>query len=166
MKFLTINQTVEWCRLNGFPTDQENLNLRNSLAFGIADGPKYNDYGRTTAFIRRMMTEMFSKSELVLWVHNTEVWPSSGHMPLYTRWRLGLGNKNSIHTQPGHLCLRGEADDATALLLMSIFFYWDCHLFNPEKGYVFFTSHDEYAEFYYQTEADAALFESLKFIRN
>ena len=81
--------------------------------------------------------------ELLLWLDDWAVWPSSQHMPLFTRFRQAIGEQRPLIDAPGHLVAPAEADDAVSIITVSLQFIWDCHIITASGRDAIFISHDE-----------------------
>jgi hypothetical protein len=113
------------------------------------------DSGRKVAFARFLQSLLDPAPELLYWLGDWSVWPSSQHMPLFSRFRQALGEHRPLIETPGHLLTPDEADDATSILIVSLQFVWDCHVFTSSGRDVVFVSHDEYGWFASRDESIA-----------
>ena len=102
------------------------------------------DSGRKVALSRAIFRQMKVESNILVWIRNWMVWPSSSHVPLLLRLRQSLGCQRSLEEAAGHLFEASEIDDACSFQILSILFIWDCLLFEGTGRLVCFTSHDEY----------------------
>ena len=102
-----------------------------------------SDSGRKVAFGRFLYSLVDPAPELLLWLGDWAVWPSSQHMPLFTRFRQALGESRPLIDAPGHLLTPGEADDGVSILVVSLQFIWDCHILTASGRDAVFISHDE-----------------------
>lgn len=62
--------------------------------------------------------------ELLFWVREYGIWPSSENLHLYYLWRRSLGDFHTIEDKPVHLSLAHEREDMISLVYMSILFGW------------------------------------------
>jgi hypothetical protein len=86
-------------------------------------------------------------SEMLLWLDNWGVWPSSQHLPLFSRFREALGEQRPLIESPGHLITGNEYEDAVSIIAVSLLFFWDCHGLAGSGRDAFKISHDEYCWF-------------------
>jgi hypothetical protein len=105
------------------------------------------DSGRKVAFSRFLYSQIDPAPELLFWLGDWAVWPSSQHMPLFTRFRQALGESRPLIDAPGHLLTPEEADDAVSILLVSLQFVWNCHILTSSGRDAVFVSHDEFGWF-------------------
>ena len=153
MRFFTYSQCAEWCSERQFPTRQIE---------GYIVGPdpqiqspdfhvvKFNppvDSGRKVWLARFLYSLLQPSPELLIWVGDWDVWPSSQHMPLFTRFREAFGEKRPLIDAPGHLLTPEEEDDAVSIMSVSLLFFWNCHVLSGSGRDAVFTSHDEFGWF-------------------
>ncbi len=153
MRFLTYSQCAEWCSERQFPTRQIE---------GYIVGPdpqiqspdfhvlKFNppvDSGRKVWLARFLYSLLQPSPELLIWVGDWDVWPSSQHMPLFTRFREAFGEKRPVIDAPGHLLTAEEEDDAVSIMSVSLLFFWNWHVLSGSGRDAVFTSHDEFGWF-------------------
>jgi hypothetical protein len=77
---------------------------------------------------------------LRLW--DWSVWPSGEHLPLARRLRQSLGEHRELAEAPDCLSEVSESDDTLSLLVVAIYFLWDCW-FCGDTGPVAYLSHGE-----------------------
>jgi hypothetical protein len=164
MKFLTTSECAVWCTGHGYRLLQgdrgENgfldvgSNTSNSVVFDLP-----RDSGAKVAIARMVAALMATPPEVLLWLRNWDVWPSSGHQPLMTRLRQALGEVRPLGEAPGHLLVPGEAADGLSVLVISMCFFWDCAVLPSAGGSFFFTSHDEYFSFSSEKPGDLKRFQ-------
>jgi len=151
MRFLTNSQCAEWCSQRGFPTHQIDghavgPNLQSPV-FHFVKFTLPTDSGRKVWLAGFLYSLLQPSSELLIWLGEWEVWPSSQHMPLFTRFRQAFGEKRPLIEAPAHLLTPEEADDAVSIISISLLFIWDCHLLSASGRDAVFTSHDEFGWF-------------------
>src|SRR5262245_44179482 len=105
------------------------------------------DSGRKVWLANVVFRELQSESEILLWVRNWTVWPSSCHVPLIQRLREALGEHRALEEAPGNLITSSEASDGISILILALQFCWDCLVVGASGTLAFFTSHDEYFTF-------------------
>ncbi|MBV9656660.1 MAG: hypothetical protein JO295_00995 [Verrucomicrobia bacterium] len=114
------------------------------------------DSGAKVSLARRLFSLVASESETLLLVDDWAVWPSSQHLPLFTRFREALGEHRSLIETPGHVVTAAETDDAVSIIATSLLFMWDCYGISSSGCDAFYFSHDEYCYF---ASRDASLAE-------
>src|SRR5438477_1666423 len=107
MRCLTYSESAQWCSRRSFPTRQIE---------GYAVGPDPDlqfppfhfveftlptDSGCKVAFGRFLYSLIDPAPELLIWIGDWAVWPSSQHMPLFTRLRQALGESRPLIDAPG-----------------------------------------------------------------
>jgi hypothetical protein len=105
------------------------------------------DSGRKVAFGRFLYSLVDPSPEVLFWLGDWSVWPSSQHMPLYTRFRQAFGESRPLIDAPGHLLTPDDADDAVSILVVSLQFVWNCHILTSLGRDAVFVSHDEFGWF-------------------
>jgi hypothetical protein len=86
------------------------------------------DSGKKVWLARFLYALVPPSPELPIWLGDWAVWPSSQHMPLFTRFREAFGEKRPWIDAPGHLLKPEEANDAISIISVALLFFWDCHL--------------------------------------
>jgi hypothetical protein len=151
MQFLTYDQCAEWCSKQGIPTRQIDGHLvepeLQSPPFHFAKFALPTDSGRKVWLAQFLYSLLQPSPELLIWLGGWEVWPSSQHMPLFTRFREACGEKRPLIEAPAHLLAPEEGDDALSIISISLLFVWDCHILSASGRDAVFTSHDEFGWF-------------------
>jgi hypothetical protein len=85
--------------------------------------------------------------ETLILVDDWAVWPTSQHMPLFTRFRQALGESRPLIEAPGHVVSASDNDDAVSVIATSLLFIWDCYGISASGRDAFYISHDELCYF-------------------
>ncbi len=102
MRCLTYSECDEWCSSRYFPTRHIEGYVVGphpdiqSPPFQFVDFTPPTDSGRKVAFGRFLYSLLDSAPELVFWLGDWAVWPSSQHMPLFTRFRQAFGESRPL----------------------------------------------------------------------
>ena len=151
MRCLTYSECAKWCSRREFPTRHfEGLGLYpdiESPPFHFVDFRIPVDSGQKVALGRFLYSLVDAAPELLFWLGDWAVWPSSQHMPLFTRFRQAHGEARPLIDAPGHLLKPDEADDAVSILVVSLEFVWNCHILTTSGRDAVFVSHDEFGWF-------------------
>jgi hypothetical protein len=158
MRCLTYFECAEWCLRRDFPTRQIVDSTLcspelNSPPFNFIKFKLPNDSGAKVGFAHFLYSLIDPVPDLLLWLGDWSVWPSSAHMPLFTRFREAHGERRSLDDAPGQLLKPGEPDDAISIIVMSLQFVWNCHILASSGRDAAFVSHDEYGWFASRDEA-------------
>lgn len=157
MRCLTYRECADWCRDHGYPVIDADYYGRPAPTVRelFPEIPlRYPaDSGQKVELARAIVRSM--PGELLFWVGEWAVWPSSQHMPLFTRLREAWGEKRPLIEAPGHLLGQEELDDAVSILAISLLFIWDCHVFSKKLSPIFFCSHDEWNGFFVPPGCDS-----------
>ena len=153
MRLLSYSQCAEWCSQRGFPTRKIEGYIAGpdpdlqSPEFHFVKFTRPVDSGRKIWLARFLYSLLEPSSELLIWLGDWAVWPSSQHMPLFTRFREAFGEKRPLIEAPGHLLTPEEADDAISIISVSLLFMWNCHILSDTGRDAVFISHDEFGWF-------------------
>jgi hypothetical protein len=118
---------------------------------------KYPADSEAKVSLARYLFSLVAKKEeeTLLLVDDWAVWPSSQHMPLFTRFHESLGERRPLVEAPGHLVTRSETDDAVSIISTALLFIWDCYGISSSGRDAFYFSHDEYC-YFASRDADVA----------
>ena len=165
MRCLTHSECAEWCARRDFPT-------RHIEGYVVGPDPDITsppfhfvkftlptDSGRKVAFGRFLYSLVDPAPELLFWLGDWAVWPSSQHMPLFTRFRQAHGESRPLIDASGHMLTSDETDDAVSILIVSLQFVWNCHLLTSSGRDAVFVSHDEFGWF---ASRDESITESVR----
>jgi len=106
------------------------------------------------------MQQFNSEEEVLVWIQNWKIWPSSSHLPLLQRLREAMGERGSLEDCPGHCFSSNEFSDAISMTVLALEFYWDCLIVGKSGRCVFYVSHDEYYAFMTPDSSIAAGFKA------
>src|SRR5262245_11516237 len=129
MRFLTPSEWQSWCTERHIPLRESGW-IRPDISaahFHITDVPYDTDSGRKVSIARFLFSLITPAPETLLLVDDWGVWPSSQHMPLFTRFRQALGEERALTESPGHLVTGSETEDAISIVATSLLFIWDCY---------------------------------------
>src|SRR4051812_12853090 len=96
MRCLTYSECARWCSLRESPLRQSDgysvgaPDLKSPPSHFIKFKLPTNS-GRKVAFGHFLYSLVDPAPELLLWLDDWDVWPSSAHMPLFTRFRDAHG---------------------------------------------------------------------------
>jgi hypothetical protein len=150
MQFLTYAESAGWCSRRGYPTRHREGNIVGPepdvqpLEFHRIEFALPPDSGRKVWLARFLYGLLDPSPELLIWIGDWAVWPSSQHMPLFSRFREAFGERRPLIEAPGHLVTPPEIEDGVSILTISLLFFWDCHVLTASGREVVFVSHDEY----------------------
>ena len=102
------------------------------------------DSGKKVALIRLIFNKLAFASDILVWVNNSNVFPSSGHIPLLLSVRSAGGVTEPLDRYPGLLFNRESIQDAISVTILAAEFFWDCLVAGDGTEIVLFLSHDEY----------------------
>jgi hypothetical protein len=165
MRFLTYAESADWCSKRAYPTRQrEGYRVGpepdiQAPEFELVEFALPTDSGRKVWLARFLHGLLAPSPELLIWLGDSAVWPSSQHMPLFSRFRQALGEQRPLIEAPGHLVTADEIEDAVSILTISLLFFWNCHLLTASGRDVVFVSHDEFGWF---ASRDASVADSVR----
>lgn len=149
MRFLTPGEWQKWCSDRDIPLRDAGW-IRPDIGaehFHIADLTYPADSGAKVSLARYLLSLVAKEEETLLLVDDWAVWPSSQHMPLFTRFREAFGERRPLIEAPGHLVIGSETDDAVSIVSTALLFIWDCYGISSSGRDAFYFSHDEYCYF-------------------
>ena len=117
MRFLSPEQWQAWCVERQVPLRESGW-IRPDIGAGhfhIADLAYPPDSGAKVSLARRLFSLVASESETLVLVDDWAVWPSSQHLPLFTRFREALGERRPLIEAPGHIVTPTDTDDAISI---------------------------------------------------
>jgi hypothetical protein len=92
----------------------------------------------------------------LLFITEWGIWSSSENWHLYYKLRQTYGDKRQLHEAPGHLFLEHEAEDLASFLQLSMLNGWGGYVLTEANYVNAFFSHDEYADFFGNNDANLA----------
>jgi len=125
MRILGLSESRDWCTQRQIPL---RASARPRPDFGrpnfhIAKIPYPKDSGKKVYLARLLYSLISSGPETLLLVDEWDVWPSSQHLPLFTRFRESLGEHRLLEEAPAHIVSAIDKDDAVSVIATSLFFY-------------------------------------------
>jgi hypothetical protein len=145
MRFLTPTDWQAWCSEREVPLREVGW-IRPYISanhFSVVDVPYRSDSGAKVSLARFLFSLVAPEPETLLLLDDWAVWPSSQHMPLFTRFREALGEGRPLIETPGHLVAASDSDDAVSIIATSLLFIWDCYGISSSGRDAFYISHDE-----------------------
>ena len=150
MRCLTYAESAEWCARSGYPTRKREgyivgpePDIQNAPEFHRVDFALPTDAGKKVWLARLLYETADSAPEVLIWLADWAVWPSCQHMPLFMRFREAFGEHRPLIEAPSHLVSVDEIEDGMSILIVSMLFYWDCHVLTASRRDAVFVSHDE-----------------------
>ena len=152
MKFLSMDGCLAWSEQHGYkiPEYPSGFSHLNFTALNL-EGTEFQlpeDSGSKVALAKMVTETLVTAPEVLLWVSDWQIWPSSGHLPLFDRFRQVHGERRTLSDSPGHLAGCTEVDDIISILVVSMEFFWNCLAITSTGDAAFFTSHDEFFKFF------------------
>ncbi len=149
MRFLSPTEWQNWCTERQIPLREAGRVCPNISAghFHFAVVPYPTDSGGKVSMARFLFSLVAPNPETLLLLDEWDVWPSSQHMPLFTRFRQAAGECRPLIEAPAHLVSASESDDAVSVIATSLLFIWDCYGISASGRDAFHISHDEFCSF-------------------
>jgi len=91
-----------------------------------------------------LATGLFEGESVVVWVKARGIWESCENLCLCGLVRTALGETREIDDAPIHLFGPPDSEQATAVLAMCLYFFWDVAVAGDRGGLGLFFSHDEW----------------------
>jgi hypothetical protein len=147
MSGMTDQEARQWCERNDIALrDGEPVTSRlgSGIYFSIPD-----QSAARIQLSRVLYPSTFDVTGTVLiWTKEWGVWPSSEHMPLFTRFRQALGEPRPLSGANAQQFEGAQAEDGESLLILNCLFLWDCWLIAERGTYVLHFSHDEWGQLF------------------
>ena len=145
MRCLTYAECAAWCVAHDYPIIEVDhygrpapAVLNSYLHFPLVYP---EDSGRKVQLSRNVVSRLLTSGELLLWIGDWAVWPTSQHMPLFTRFRQAFGETRPLIEAPGHVVGVEQLEDAVSVLTVAMLFFWDCHVFTSRDPDLFSSRH-------------------------
>ena len=140
MKSLTFAEAAEWCTNHGLALGAQRFPAQPAKVdtFRIPE-----DAGAKIALVAGDLHGLSDASEILVWVAQWGVWPSSERQHIFDRFRLSYGERRGLHEVPAFLFERGEFEDAVSCATLGVLFLWDIHVLAPQEAAHLYYSHDE-----------------------
>lgn len=148
MRFLTNEESLEWCKGYGYEVADGAPMLSYELRIRY---PKSAPQLLAMAGVIEDILQYYSTC--LVWVTQSGIWRSSENLHLYHVWRKSHGDSRFLFEAPGHWFLDYERTDLITLLHMALLFGWDAHVVPSPNGAAAFLSHDEVCDFAFSHEA-------------
>lgn len=159
MRFLSEAQIYQWHdRLKITLNERKSRFALLEDGWEVCAGPMCMETNRASVFTTCLCGGLGDWHECLLWISDWGVWPSSQHMPLYTRLRRSFGDEEHLHTAPGHLFKFEEKDDLISFVYLCVVFGWDFSLTTNTDQARIFGSHDEFVEAMFRSEEECVQF--------
>jgi hypothetical protein len=106
------------------------------------------DSGEKTA-LARLLIAIFASlpgSQIVLYVSEWGIWPSSENMELFDSYRLAKGETRKLEEAPVHSFESADDPALMGTLCLALYFIWGVEIFDSERKCSVSLSHDEWVE--------------------
>jgi len=148
MRILTPEESQSWCGERHVPLEPGWIRPDFGAEMShMVEVPYLADSGAKVSLARFLLSLVEPDPETLLLIDEWAVWPSSQHMPLFTRFREALGEHRPLIEAPGHLVTAADMDDAVSIVATSLLFIWDCYGISSSGRDAFHFSHDEFCYF-------------------
>ena len=143
-------ECAEWCATHGYPTRHVDGYVGgpepclHEPDFRFARFSIPDDTGRRVALAKKLIALLDEGADLLVQIGDWAAWPSGQHMPLFSRFREGCGDRRPLIEAPGKAVSAHDRGDATSLLVLSILYLWNCHVLSSSGDHAIFISHDQY----------------------
>jgi hypothetical protein len=146
MRFFTKDECEEWLRAR----DRVKPDQTEGIAVERMGYP--SDPYRFFYFAHWMATSLTYREPALLWITEWGIWPSSENWHLYYKLRHSHGDRMLLDEAPGHLFLAHEAEDLASFLQIAMLNGWGGYVLTQANYVNAFFSHDEYIEFFANSE--------------
>ncbi len=139
-----------WCAKHGYPTRHVDGYVGgpepylHEPDFRFARFSIPDHAGRRVALAKNLIELLEEGADLLVQIGDWAVWPSGQHMPLFSRFREGCGDRRPLIEAPGQAVPAHDREDAISLLVLSILYLWNCHVLSSSGDHAIFLSHDQF----------------------
>lgn len=119
------------------------------------------DVGRKTALARWLTSLAIGRdADILLWVREFGVWPTSENQALYYGYRHFAGDIRDLSAAPGHLFSKDDSEFMECFLGLALYFFWDALIIVPSAGLILELSNDEVLELHSKDQLILAVLEA------
>jgi hypothetical protein len=136
-------ETLDWLKKHDINEKNilENYELKLSEHIPIDSGRKN--------YLSKEIAAFFDKNEILLYINEFGIWPSSENMYLFDGYRKSIGIENKIYEKPSHIINKNENIEFYCILDMILYFFMGCMIIPIENQNEIITiSHDEFIDIY------------------
>jgi hypothetical protein len=140
VKALTIDETKDLISKNGIDIIQKKASskYRKVITKNIPKDSGVRNYYAS------VIAELPYNGEIVLYIDEYNIWPTSQNMDLFNGYRRSIGIEKPINEIPTHLLSVNEKRELHCLLDMVLYFSWGAWLFtDTDASEILRFSHDE-----------------------
>jgi hypothetical protein len=134
LRFLDPVECANWARERAIVVDAKAGNAAPPGHITLHCELPHEGY-RLFALSRLVASGITHRQPCLLWVTESDAWPSNVNWQLYYKVRQTYGDYRLLDEAPGHLCLDYEGSDLATWLQLSFLFGWSAFIL-PESGYV------------------------------
>jgi hypothetical protein len=118
------------------------------LSYSECEFSTPKDSGEKVA-LARLLVKIFASlksTEIILYISEWGIWPSSENMEIFDSYRLAKGETRTLEEAPIHRFASANDPTLLGLLCLALYFIWGVELFNSEGKCLFSLNHDEWFE--------------------
>lgn len=144
MQILTKAEAAEWLRRRGLNANgfrEKEYSHRHSCHIS-------EDTGKKTSLGKSLAAFLRASPEILLWITEFAVWPSSECMALFDGYRRSLGEVRQLTEAPAHAFSSEDGEALECVLTMALYFFWSVLLLDPSRHVLINVSHDEMVDIY------------------
>ena len=106
-------------------------------------------------YLAKEIASIFNKNEVLLYINEFGIWPSSENMYLFDGYRKSIEIESKIYEKPSHIIGENENIEFYCILGMILYFYMG-YMIIPIKNQdeIIRISHDEFIEVYTKNETN------------
>jgi len=139
---LSTDDAQKWCLDRGIalnPHGRPDIHINAGIErFDIP-----SDAGQRVALVRDDL-QKFTDHDILIWICDYQVWPSSQWEHIFNRFRTSYGITEGLETFPAQWIESGDFDAAISIAVYSVLMLWDCYIISDTTNRLLFYSHDEY----------------------
>lgn len=103
-----------------------------------------SDSGKKSALSRVLASVFRGDSDVMFWITEYGIWPSTENRHLFDAYRRGIGILEPIEERPAQLINKGETPVLEALILLTTCFSWGALVASADACSTLQLSHDDF----------------------
>jgi hypothetical protein len=109
--------------------------------------PLSADVGVRTAACKTVWGLLYANqppASMLVWTRDGHVFESAEYLPLAATWLAGAAGISDLESVEGLVVDASTEQHAVSLLLIAVYFFWDCWIFDSTNDRFVLFSHDEF----------------------
>ena len=117
------------------------------------------DSGKKTVLSKQVASLFKNDDEILLWINEFGIWPSSEDWNLFEGFRTSLGEGEPLYKKPGHILFKDDIKTFESLLALVFYFIWGAIILSKNNNFLIKISHDEIIEIFFKERENLSYIE-------